>query len=46
LTRDHAGLEPRGSIPLKGKSTGVALWSAKTSHLVEPRSLAALPDPA
>src|SRR3954447_3251124 len=46
LTREHGELEPRGEIPLKGKSDGVALWSAKTSPSVVPRPLAALPDPA
>src|SRR4051794_33576660 len=46
LTRDHVDLEPRGQMPLKGKSEGVALWSAKSSPLVEPRPLEALPDPA
>jgi adenylate cyclase len=30
LTRVDADLEPRGSMPLKGKSDGVALWSAKS----------------
>jgi adenylate cyclase len=29
LTQPHDDLEPRGSMPLKGKSDGVALWSAK-----------------
>jgi class 3 adenylate cyclase len=28
LTREHDDLEPRGSMPLKGKADGVALWSA------------------
>jgi adenylate cyclase len=37
LTREHAELEPRGSMPLKGKSDGVALWSAKTVPAVERR---------
>jgi len=46
LTREHGELEPRGEIPLKGKSDGVALWSAKTLPSVVPRPLAALPDPA
>ncbi|HYZ29035.1 MAG TPA: adenylate/guanylate cyclase domain-containing protein [Thermoleophilaceae bacterium] len=46
LTRDHGELEPRGSMPLKGKSGGVALWSAKAAPLGRPRSLEALPDPA
>jgi class 3 adenylate cyclase len=46
LTRDHGALEPRGSMPLKGKSDGVALWSAKASAVALPRSLEALPDPA
>ena len=46
LTRHHGGLEPRGSMPLKGKSDGVALWSAKASPVERPRPLEALPDPA
>ena len=46
LTRSHADLEPRGSMPLKGKADGVALWSAKASPVAEPRPLEALPDPA
>jgi class 3 adenylate cyclase len=46
LTRPHEDLEPRGSMPLKGKSSGVALWSAKGSSRREIRSLEALPDPA
>lgn len=33
LTRDEIDLEPRGSMPLKGKSDGVALWSAKSIRL-------------
>jgi len=31
LTRSDGELEPRGEIPLKGKSDGVRLWSAKTA---------------
>src|SRR5439155_816098 len=31
LTRSDMQLEPRGEIPLKGKSDGVRLWSAKTA---------------
>ena len=31
LSRSHGELEPRGEIPLKGKSDGVQLWSAKTA---------------
>lgn len=46
LTRAHDGLEPRGSMPLKGKSGGVALWSAKAAAVGEARPLEALPDPA
>jgi class 3 adenylate cyclase len=46
LTRPHEGLEPRGSMPLKGKSDGVALWSAKALAAGEARPLEALPDPA
>jgi class 3 adenylate cyclase len=46
LSRDHPELEPRGSIPLKGKSDGVAVWSAKSSPVERPRPLEALPDPA
>jgi adenylate cyclase len=46
LTRDEGGLEPRGSMPLKGKSDGVALWSAKAAPVGEARPLEALPDPA
>jgi adenylate cyclase len=46
LTGEHHELEPRGTMPLKGKSDGVALWSAKTSPLVQPLPLEALPDPA
>ena len=40
LTREHAGLEERGTMPLKGKSDGVALWSAKA------QAAAAVPEPA
>src|SRR3954453_14924611 len=32
LARDHGELEPRGTMPLKGKSGGVALWSARASR--------------
>jgi class 3 adenylate cyclase len=46
LSRSHDELEPRGSMPLKGKSGGVALWSAKASPVGEQRPLEALPDPA
>ena len=46
LTRGGRELEPRGSMPLKGKSDGVALWSAKASPVREARPLEALPDPA
>jgi class 3 adenylate cyclase len=46
LTREHEPLEPRGTMPLKGKSDGVALWSAKASSVREARSFEALPDPA
>jgi adenylate cyclase len=46
LTRSHDDLEPRGSMPLKGKSDGVALWSAKAAPVGESRPLEALPDPA
>ena len=46
LTRDEGGLEPRGSMPLKGKSDGVALWSAKAPPVREARPLEELPDPA
>jgi adenylate cyclase len=46
LTRDEGGLEPRGSMPLKGKSDGVALWSAKAAPAGTARPLEALPDPA
>jgi hypothetical protein len=46
LTRPHGDLEPRGSMPLKGKSDGVALWSAKAFPARPTRSLEALPDPA
>ncbi|MEA2497567.1 MAG: adenylate cyclase [Thermoleophilaceae bacterium] len=47
LSRDHPDLEPRGAIPLKGKSDGVALWSAKVEPAtVGRRPLEALPDPA
>jgi adenylate cyclase len=46
LTRDRDGLEPRGSMPLKGKSDGVALWSAKAAPAGDARPLEALPDPA
>ena len=46
LTRDEGGLEPRGSMPLKGKSDGVALWSAKAAPVREARPLEELPDPA
>jgi adenylate cyclase len=46
LTRSQDGLEPRGSMPLKGKSDGVALWSAKAAPAGQPRPLEALPDPA
>src|SRR4051794_28718266 len=46
LTDEHRDLEPRGSMPLKGKSDGVALWSAKASPVRAARPLEALPDPA
>ena len=46
LTREHHDLEPRGSMPLKGKTDGVALWSAKASPAGRPQPLEALPDPA
>jgi class 3 adenylate cyclase len=46
LGRSHDGLEPRGSLPLKGKSDGVALWSAKAGSAGQARPLEALPDPA
>jgi adenylate cyclase len=46
LSRSHEDLEPRGSMPLKGKSDGVALWSAKASPVGRTRPLEALPDPA
>jgi class 3 adenylate cyclase len=46
LTRAQPDLEPRGSMPLKGKSDGVPLWSAKASPVGETRPLEALPDPA
>src|SRR3954453_18348370 len=46
LTRVGTELEPRGRMPLKGKAGSVALWSAKSSATVEPRSLEALRDPA
>jgi adenylate cyclase len=46
LTRGDRGLEERGSMPLKGKSDGVALWSAKASPVGQARPLEALPDPA
>src|SRR3954454_12921711 len=46
LARDHGELEPRGTMPLKGKSGGVALWSARASRVEQPRPLEALPDPA
>lgn len=45
LTREHNDLEPRGTMPLKGKSGGVALWSAKASPFATTRSLPVL-DPA
>jgi class 3 adenylate cyclase len=32
LTRESEELEPRGSMPLKGKANGVALWSAKAAR--------------
>lgn len=44
LTREHDGLEERGSMPLKGKSDGVALWSAKAAPTEQPRNLEPLPD--
>jgi adenylate cyclase len=44
LSEPQIELEPRGTMPLKGKSDGVALWSAKSSPLVEPRPIEALPD--
>jgi class 3 adenylate cyclase len=46
LTREHPDLEPRGHMPVKGKSDGVAVWAAKTSPVAAPPALAALPDPA
>jgi adenylate cyclase len=46
LTRPHDELEARGSMPLKGKSDGVALWSAKAAPVGRARPLEALPDPA
>jgi class 3 adenylate cyclase len=46
LSRSHEDLEPRGSMPLKGKSDGVALWSAKASPVGRTRPLEALRDPA
>jgi adenylate cyclase len=46
LTRPPGDLQPRGSMPLKGKSGDVALWSAKASPVGAARPLAALPDPA
>ena len=47
LTRNSIELEPRGAIPLKGKSDGVALWSAKTaSEGGKPQPLTAVPDPS
>ncbi|MFL5842029.1 MAG: adenylate/guanylate cyclase domain-containing protein [Thermoleophilaceae bacterium] len=46
LTRDGPELEPRGSMPLKGKSAGVALWSAKVDPAGARSELEALPDPA
>jgi class 3 adenylate cyclase len=46
LTRAGPDLEPRGSMPLKGKSGGVALWSAKVDPAAARPALQALPDPA
>jgi class 3 adenylate cyclase len=46
LTRDHVDLEPRGSMPLKGKADGVALWSAKAAAVGRATAREALPDPA
>jgi class 3 adenylate cyclase len=46
LRQPHDDLEPRGAMPLKGKSDGVALWSAKGSARRQTRPLEALPDPA
>jgi adenylate cyclase len=43
LTRDFA-LGERGSMPLKGKSGDVALWSARPDRAVPGRSLEALPE--
>jgi adenylate cyclase len=46
LVRDEVDLEPRGSMPLKGKADGVALWSAKAAPVGGRRAAEALPDPA
>ena len=46
LTRPEVDLEPRGSMPLKGKTDGVALWSAKAAPVGGRRVVEALPDPA
>jgi class 3 adenylate cyclase len=46
LTRNQVDLEPRGSMPLKGKTGGVALWSAKGAPVGGRRAVEALPDPA
>jgi adenylate cyclase len=46
LTRSTVDLEPRGSMPLKGRSDGVQVWSAKTSATVLPRRREPLQDPA
>jgi class 3 adenylate cyclase len=46
LTRSHPDLEERGTIPVKGKSDGVAMWSAKAMPAEQRKALEALPDPA
>ena len=46
LTRPEVDLEPRGSMPLKGKTDGVALWSAEAAPVGGRRVVEALPDPA
>ncbi|MFL5895433.1 MAG: adenylate/guanylate cyclase domain-containing protein [Thermoleophilaceae bacterium] len=46
LTRDGFELEQRGSMPLKGKSGGVALWSARAMPAAATRPLEVLPNPA
>lgn len=46
LTREHADLEERGSLPIKGKSDGVAVWSARGPASAANPALEALRDPA